>query len=434
MSELEGAVNESSSSSYEPVNQSSRLLSLPPELIDHIFSLAALQGGLPSRPLCKALLPFFRRHEWALVTITSTWSLQRFVFRLAREPDVAPRVRALKITFSDRYINDEAMRNDLECVFRLLAKLNTLSVKGRQELWKAAFLHGYLARLSKLEMLDVDWYEDTSTLVFRPTRHLQPPRKVSTISLPSLTSLAVTECVKLPNLDFQNFLTGLVGLSHLSLQNLTSLDDLSQLMRAVPDLSLLRSLTLNCIGGSLRLAVIDSIANELTSLSRLSLSGAIEHRSREFFTALPPSSLTYLRLGPGISPDAQFWNTLLDNKGVLPSLEYLTLDMLDLSKVEAGLTAAACISAYEHEPQDFDESWRLPPFHPPYDRPSLEALVLAAEAGGLTVDGTVVEALKIDDEYVKERNLLKRYFVETRDKRGEAWLSDSEDEDSEYEP
>ncbi|GAA6032464.1 hypothetical protein JCM8097_004773 [Rhodosporidiobolus ruineniae] len=363
MPELEGAVIESSSPSSKPANQSSRLLSLPPELVDRIFSLAALHGGLPSRPLCKALLPFFRRSEWAVVATNSDHSVASLADQVAVKPEKGHLVKRFTVALPLLAQGSRAPAH-LERLQPHLSGLVSLKIKTSRELLQMMLRPSFLEGFPALRSLELDWYPQPRT----PIPCILPPLP----SLPNLRNLVVANpCFNDPALFA--LLSTPRALQYLALYRSPPTPYLALALKAVQAKSKLQFLTVHSVRP-------DPYASNTTP-SRLPLLGrfsSLQFLSVEeldivslwsYLYQPAAANLAHLSLGRGldVSPLRSFLRDVVSDKA-LPSLKRLTLD---LTEYDAWYPVGS--SPYGH------------------DRTGLDSILSTVEARGIRIDGSFLK-------------------------------------------
>jgi hypothetical protein len=242
---------------------------------------------------------------------------------------------------------------------------------------------------------------------------------------PHLTRLTLSKAVEDSNLA--KFLASCTSLTRLALLDLASEHDMKKVLSYLHDPTLIEVLTLD--GATSRSLSLSSISNKITefvSLRHLRLSDGLTWQDRNFFTLLQKLPLEHLTLGDGLFDKGpwgsyDFTYLLLDSRDCLKTPKHLTLDFLEI-------TAGPSAAELDFDPWNFDGDWSDPRDSVVYNRQRIEELVEAGEKNGVKVDGTAVQAIKVEDAYVEQREIITDYLRATGDKRGQGWLTDSESE------
>ncbi|GAA5975293.1 hypothetical protein JCM11641_005926 [Rhodosporidiobolus odoratus] len=177
-------------------------------------------------------------------------------------------------------------------------------------------------------------------------------------------------------------------------------------------------------GSSLKLSLLTTLLHRLTSLSTLHLSGSLLWTEPAFLASLHRLPLQRIILGSGLPVDKQAILALVEPSDLLRSLKRLNLSMF---KAEPRLTAAEC----HDDSREMEDSWTTPVYPPTLPREAIEECIAAVEEKGIEVDGAVLRALSIEDDFYEQRKELLEYLRETWDKKGARWLQHV---DSDYEP
>ncbi|BGP17003.1 hypothetical protein JCM10213_000362 [Rhodosporidiobolus nylandii] len=382
----------------------SLLLGLPPELVDKVFDYAYAERT-PARPLCKALLPFHRQHSWRKRVVRSCQSLKALVLALKKETGLARRVQVLTL---DLHCSQDWIMFDSEVkkLFPLLTQVNELRIERGDGLTLLPYLleQGFPQRLAELHVLTVKWPQQYSSWFGK----MSP----SFPDFPHLTSLNLSGADSSFELDSTCFLIlrSAPQLTHLSLVGLhwMATPSPAALLAQLVHPERLESLALHAGASYTPWHNLPSQFSLLAALRTLEFSGAYKAFPLYVLPSLADLPLQHLILGNSVHVDMTSLFSLLDPAGRSTTLSRLTLNMVE---AKAGETPAQ--SGFD--PAKHEKSWNVaprPPFGVNPHRAELEQLIETAAGQNIVVDGTAVEALKVEDEYLKQRAELEAHLAE----------------------
>ncbi|BGP15075.1 hypothetical protein JCM10213_002780 [Rhodosporidiobolus nylandii] len=406
------------------------LLDLPNELLERIFD-EAYHWEAPSQPLCRALLPFFRRARLRQIRISTFLELNQLIALVKAQPNVAHHIRKLDLpdipsgNASRRYHcpSDE----DFVAFIRSLPRLTRLYIDG-SELLCAAVLKDYIpasaspshlchlelvcawGHLDRVEANWPDWYR--AKHAFKPSPRFRrggptiPPRSEH------LTSLSLGYCCDSRRL--RDLLSRCPNLEHLSLWDANCAEQFPRLLDSLANPGRLRTLT--CKAWNEPSWSITAVLPNLTSLTSLSLSrGHLPDPSFDAALRLLPLHTLALEPNNSLSPSSLL--ALVDGPERHSTLRVLRVNF----NVYNGRLALRGTSILDKSPP-FDShsgtytlhgDWRLARWPGAFSRVAFYEVVEAAERGGVQFASDAFDAAKVEDDYDEEKRALQA-FVEAQ--------------------
>ncbi|KAJ8294578.1 hypothetical protein BJY59DRAFT_326675 [Rhodotorula toruloides] len=433
------------------------ILSLPPELHEHIFSFLALDKA-GKRHICRAFLPFTRRNLFRTVNLAPGRAIDRFhhllsppkpknALRLANstkdDKALGLMVRTLKCTQQLEYVecpqDDDsgrtvAMREILSLVRNctemtlsgsgllrvllpskrggvFLPHLTTLRLVELDSEFDDLFNMSRLSRLNRFRSLhrlelhiESDWEDEVD--IAKPVK-ARPLRYITSLHLdagPSLNSPAA-----------RNFISHLPNLERLRLE-LEDLVDLGSFLQACPTehLTELQVYFVDWfdIDGDDSFSPIDADLARFANLQHLALGRDTLSRSCELFPILAAHlhNLRALELGEDCELVAAKLIAYVAARGggVSPALERVKVDAFDAR-------ASPIPSEMPHKPEvragtfKISEWWHLPTWTNDFTLADAKELVAVGQKVGVKIEGRLLQAIEVEalrereEEYLQER-------------------------------
>ncbi|BGP17013.1 hypothetical protein JCM10213_000352 [Rhodosporidiobolus nylandii] len=160
---------------------------------------------------------------------------------------------------------------------------------------------------------------------------------------------------------------------------------------------------------------LPAFLSPFSGLENLTLTGDYDFSDPSLHELLSALPLRHLTMSDEADVAANQLLDLIKGPARLPHLERLTLDMFS---AERGYDADDC----DYKPWRFEESWTLADWPADCTLRDVEGLKRAAQEQGIELDGSVLEALEISEEFRAEQRSMRRQ-ARARKYRSE-WDSD----------
>ncbi|GAA5867037.1 hypothetical protein JCM8547_008418 [Rhodosporidiobolus lusitaniae] len=380
-----------------------RLASLPPELLDEIFAVA-WADQLPMRPPCKALEAVWRRQDWSKVVLSSPQAINTCSRTIRAHSDVPRYIQDLSLK---RWARpgveeppvDQEIRSALVELINAAGALKALRIEESQALSAIVLEEHLLDHLPRLEQLEI----------CDPSERTLTSSTPSTVPLRSLTSLSFAAQYPTPHLV--PLLRRCPRLTSLSLSTVgwtTTLDghDLGQALAAVPSPSLLIDLVINDWGFESATPLAFDFGS-LTSLQSLTLDDSSPLVDATAFRRLPIATLQLDDCGNSLWA-ADVLDLLSDSHAFL-NLSRLVLNIWTGSHtLRDGSTAEESVE----DPSLFYGTWQTAYWYTDFTLTQTREVIAAAKQRGVVVEGRAAYAVDLEDRCRREEARLTELYLE----------------------
>ncbi|BGP47133.1 hypothetical protein JCM10450v2_002985 [Rhodotorula kratochvilovae] len=453
----------------DPTNSSlrvDRLTRLPPELLKQIVDEAYGEDP-PTRPICRALLPFLRECLYRNILVWTSRQLERLGDTVAQVAELAMLVRSLTIDLPDHvgWTHDHPPSDDhfvrLGC---RLTRLETLSVRGWPKACalvlspEMAHCEAFLPALRRLRLLDriegcEDLFYPTELAALHHYRNLCdfeaqckywnpytalysdfPPLPIPLLAFSNITRLSAH--VALGPLGLMALLALCPNLSHLSLAGITMTPHLGYLVASLAHPERLRSLELEGFGSW---SLAPSVAS-LTSLEDLSIAGGCDCSTSAFFDLVRLLPLRSLRLGRFLTVDYEALLLLFKGPTRHATISKLVLDTIGAGRMGEWITMDNFDEddplLVDYDDEELPVDWEAPIWPPGCDYWAVDDLEHTAMMNGVRATGSTFAALEVEKACIMQRGEIVEiveYLEDMAAQTGSEEDGEEEEEEEEHE-
>ncbi|GAA6004885.1 hypothetical protein JCM10207_008442 [Rhodosporidiobolus poonsookiae] len=432
----------------QTLNSSPTLLSLPVELLERIFDIA-YRWPKPSFPVCRALLPFYRRRLFSAIEATEWAGLKALTKVVKRNPIIGRYVRSLTVMIRRVKAGRDTVEavdpgtpsdNQLVELFTLLSSLRDLYVAGSTRV-SIVLLSDAIKRpnfLSNLQYLafNTDWegrddplhphhyanlphYTNLKELWLPQGSARSPPSALPTDPAPTWVVPHISRLsIPLGHARADSLLALLptfTGLTSLLLEGLSRRVLLPSILQAIPRPDNLQTLEINGNVHPSEAWNLAPLLDRFTALETLDLSEGSDASDPSFYRALSALPLKHLTLQIDCTVSSK---DLLAFAGSSPSLKRLTLDNVPCRRGptidEVGPGVRDDPYGLSDSPYILPDGWFKPDFPDGFTRDDLEALLETTDERGIKFDGMTAQALEIEEAYNDELEVLEDYAYDLR--------------------